>query len=76
MNKDFSTDAREKIALKIAASWKVNRDDGDPGEALQKAVEKVMGELPTKKRELSGWMDLNCEFLEGSRALSKKGMRQ
>jgi hypothetical protein len=43
--------------LKIAASWSANRDDGDPGEALQKAEEKVLDELPTKKRELIKWLD-------------------
>jgi hypothetical protein len=51
--------------MEIAATWDTNKGGDDPGEALQKAVEKVMDELPTKKRELSGWMDLNYEFLAG-----------
>jgi hypothetical protein len=39
---------------------------GDPGTRLQMAVECVMDKLPNKKRALSGWMDLNYDFLEGS----------
>ena len=60
------TSKREKVVADIAAALLLRGEEEDPGSKLQKAVESVMDRLPTKKRTLSGWLELNYGYLEES----------
>jgi hypothetical protein len=60
------TSKREKVVADIAAALLLRGEKEDPGLKLQKAVESVMNKLPTKKRTVSGWLELNYGYLEGS----------
>jgi hypothetical protein len=60
------TSKREKVVADVAAALLMRGEKEDPGLKSQKAVESVMDELPTKKRTLSGWLELNYGYLGGS----------